>query len=157
MAKPRHNPSNADDRRAGYAGAPEHGGARSDRDTPSSSTGGTLGKLLKGWLVTLLISAGPAAIIAALVLIPFTVESWDKAELELPGYVELLVARRWLVAAGVAAVMAIGALGLFLVRNRVISMLIFALCALVLILADIAVFVGWWMLYVDAFRQASEL
>jgi len=103
--------------------------------------------MVNGWLGTFLFSAGTAGLIFDLLVIPWTIGSWEKTELPLPAFVLALREYQVVIAAALVAGVIVGMLGLGVVRPRVFGLLVYFICLLACLFVAVSGLLSWWMMY----------
>jgi hypothetical protein len=109
-------------------------------------------RLLHGSIVVGLLSAGGACVVYALLVAPWSLASFQRAELPVPAFLAAVGASRWWLAAGVCALIVLGIAALHVRRAALIGLLIALGALAMLIVGAVAGLISWWVMYIEAMR-----
>ncbi len=115
------------------------------------------GQLLLASLTIAVAMSGGAGLLFLHLVLPATSRSWAKHDFDISGPIEALLGYRMALSAGIVALMVIGVGSGRFVRSTRLRAVILIVCALVLMAIAATGILGWWMMYVDLYRQASEM
>lgn len=109
-------------------------------------------RLLHGSIVVGLLSAGGACAVYVLFVVPWTLASFQRAELPVPRWLGAIADAGWLTAGAILAVAACGILALRWKRSPLAGVILAGAALAMLTLAAVAGLISWWMLYIEAMR-----
>jgi hypothetical protein len=102
-----------------------------------------------------LCSAGLAALLFFVAVLPFSAKAWNRAGTGLPAFAQNLLDYRAALAVAALGVLAFGMVAIFGMKRGTARTMIITLALLVLIAAVACGIIGWWLMLRDLYDQAG--
>src|SRR5688572_20973894 len=106
-------------------------------------------------MVATLCSAGGAAALFMLVVLPLSARSWGKVQADLPYLAQILLDYRLALTAGVVVLIVLGCTALFAMKPGVLRAAIVSLVTALLIGITASGIIGWWLMFRKFYEDAG--
>jgi len=106
-------------------------------------------------MVATMCSAGGAALIFVVAVLPFSARAWGKAGAEFPVFAQKLLDHRLAIAGGVIALITVGCVALFAMKRGVLRAAVVTLITAILIGITVSGIIGWWLMFRGLYEQAG--
>jgi hypothetical protein len=129
---------------------PEIPGEKSGQRQPT-----VVGAIVAWSMVATLCSAGAAALIFMLLVLPLSDRAWTKAGAQLPAFAQKLLDHRLFIAGGVVGLIALGCFALFGMKRGLPRLAVVAVVLAALIAITASGIIGWWLMFRTLYEEAG--
>lgn len=113
-------------------------------------------KAMVSWsMVATMCSAGGAAALFMLAVLPFSARAWGKAGAEFPPFAQQLLDYRLALTGGVVALITLGCVAVFGMKAGALRAAIMTLVTALLIGITVSGIIGWWLMFSTLYEQAG--